>query len=57
MQICFHEMLAKEDKQETARPQGTLVKLICLVTMKFVGPVFSQKLYSAVKLCEVNFKC
>ena len=41
MQICFHEMLAKEDKPEAARPRGTLVKLICLVRIKPVNPVVS----------------
>lgn len=39
MQIRFHDMLAKDDKQETARLQGALVKLICLVTIKPVGPL------------------
>lgn len=34
-------MLAKEDKQETTRSHGSLVKFICLVTIKPVGPVVS----------------
>lgn len=34
MQIWFHEVLTKENKQENTRPCGALVELVCVLTIK-----------------------